>query len=67
MAEAKYPNATAQLSGKDGNAMVIISTVRRALRHSGAPAAEVDEFTRQAMDGNYDNVLRTAMEWVNVQ
>ena len=29
--KVKYPNITVQLSGKDGNAMMIIGKVRKAL------------------------------------
>jgi hypothetical protein len=63
----KYPNIEVQLSGEDGNSFFIIGRVTHALRRGGVSREEVDRFREQAMRGNYDNVLRTCMEWVNVR
>ena len=63
----KYPDAVAQLSGADGNAFQIIATVRRALREVRVPADEINRFQDEAMSGDYDALLRTAMEWVTVR
>lgn len=54
-----------QLSSGDGGAGVIIGRVSGALRRAGH-ADEISDFTQQAMDGDYDHVLRTCMEWVDV-
>lgn len=62
-----YPEAVAQLSGEDGNAFAIIGRVRTALRRAGAPADELERFQSEAMSGDYDNLLQTAMKWVDVQ
>lgn len=64
--ETKYPEIEVQLTGEDGNAFFIIGRVSRALRRANVPADEVAEFSREAMSGDYDNVLRTAMRWVSV-
>lgn len=62
----RYPDIEVQLAGEDGNAMAIISRVRRALRRAGVPSEEQEAFTSEAMSGDYDNVLQTAMRWVDV-
>lgn len=62
----KYPNIVVQLSGLDGNAAVLIGTVRRALVRQGVPADEVTAFSTEATSGDYDNVIQTCMRWVNV-
>lgn len=62
----KYPGVKVQLSGEDGNAMAIIGRVRKALRRANVPDAELDKFAEEAMSGDYDNVLQTAMKWVDV-
>lgn len=67
MDEPKYPDVTVQLSDQDGNAMSVIASVRRGLRRAGVPMVEMADFTTTAMSGDYDNVLRTAMAWVNVE
>ncbi len=64
--EVKYPEIEVQLSGRDGNSFVIIGAVRRAMRRAGVPTAELDEFSNEAMSGDYDNVIQTAMQWVEI-
>lgn len=62
----RYPNIEVQLSGEDGNAMMILGAVRRELRRNGVPAAEIQEFTNEATSGDYDHLLATCMRWVDV-
>lgn len=63
----KYPDIEVELTGLDGNAFTIIGAVRRALKRNGVPPEEVDQFSSEAMRGDYDNLLQTAMKWVDVQ
>jgi len=62
----RHPEIEVQLSGEDGNALFIIGRIRAALRRAGVSPEEVQEFSREAMSGDYDNVLQTAMRWVDV-
>ena len=55
-----------QLTGNDGNAFAIMGAVQRALKTAGATQAELDEYLKESMSGDYDNLLRTAMKWVEV-
>ena len=64
--DPKYPDVEVQLSGEDGNAFFIIGRVAKALRRAGAPKEDIDAFHKEAMSGDYGNVLRTAMKYVNV-
>lgn len=61
-----YPEIEVQLVGQDGNAFAIIGRVRRALRQGGVSEDQISSFCEEAMSGDYDNVLRTAMQWVSV-
>lgn len=61
----KYPGINVQLSGMDGNAVAIMIAVRRALAKDHVPQHEIDQFTREASNGDYDHVIRTACAWVN--
>lgn len=63
----KYPHVTVPLKGEDGNAMMIIGRVRRALRDVGAPEDHLDNFSNEAMAGDYGHLLRTVQEWVEVK
>lgn len=55
-----------QLTGNDGNAFAILGSVARELRRSGVPSIEIERFNEEAMSGDYDNLLQTAMRWVVV-
>lgn len=63
--DVKFPEIQVPLVGEDGNAFMIIGRVARALRRAGeAKAAE--EFTEEAMKGDYDHVLQTVLRYVDV-
>lgn len=62
----RFPDVTVELSGKNGDAFSIIGATARELRRGGASPAQVDAFRDEAMSGDYDNLLQTAMRWVNV-
>lgn len=60
----KYPEVTVQLVGEDGNAFAIMGRVKSALRDAGVTKEEIDKYTEESMSGDYDHLLRTAMDWV---
>lgn len=62
----KYPNIEVKLTGTDGNAFAIIGKVKAALRKNAVPREEQEAFMKEAMSGDYNNVLQTAMRWVEV-
>lgn len=64
--DIKYPHIEVELSGHDGNAFAILGTVIRALRKGGVSQAEIDQFTKEATDGDYDHLLITCSNWVSV-
>lgn len=64
--DVKYPEVHVQLSGQDGNAFGIIGSVQKALRRHGVSADEIAAFQAEATSGDYDNVIQTAMRWVDV-
>ena len=54
-----------KLVGEDGNAYFILARARRALCRGGQEAL-CQEFHREATAGDYDHLLRTCMEWFDV-
>lgn len=64
---AKYDEVTVELVGHDGNAFAILGKVRNTMRKVGVSQMEIEKFTTEAMAGDYDHLLRTVMEWVNVE
>jgi len=63
---AKYGNVTVALAGQDGNAFAVMAKVSGALRKGGAPENEIEEYLAESTEGDYDNLLQTAMKWVNI-
>lgn len=64
--DVKYPQIEVELTGQDGNAFAIMGAVQKALRRHGVPAEEIAKYQEESMSGDYDNLLQTAMRWVNV-
>ena len=62
----KYPNIKVKLVGKDGNAFAIMGRVREAMKKAKVPKEEIDLFLKDAMSGDYDNLLATCCEYVSV-
>ena len=62
----KYPDIHVQLTGNDGNAFVILGKVTAALKRNKVSQDEIDEFKKEAMSGDYDNLLQTCIKWVDV-
>jgi hypothetical protein len=58
---------TVELLGRDGNAGAIMATVARALRKAGNSREVIDSYREQSMAGDYDHLLRVAMEFAEVE
>ncbi len=59
-------NTSVQLTGNDGNAFAIMGSVKSALKKAGATQEQIDEYMKASMSGDYDNLLRVACDWVEV-
>ena len=64
--DIRYPDISVRLVGEDGNAFAIMARVSQALKSAGVSKEEIDLYTKESMAGDYDNLLRTACQWVNV-
>jgi hypothetical protein len=62
----RFPEASVQLVGQDGNAFAILGRVQSALKKAGATQEDVKEFQDEATAGDYNALLQTVMRWVNV-
>ena len=62
-----YEKPTVKLAGEDGNAFNILGRVGKALKKAGATQKEIDEYQNEAMAGDYDHLLQTTMEYVDVK
>jgi len=62
----KYPKVKVKLVGEEGNAFFIVGKVAKALRRAGVSEEEVKQFQKEAFRGDYNELLSTCLEWVNV-
>lgn len=62
----KYPDVHVQLGGGDGNAYAVLAAVERGLKKAGVDQSERTAFFDEATSGDYDNLLATAIRWVEV-
>jgi len=63
----KYPDVTVTLTGHDGNAFAILGRCRAAAREAGLSEDEIATFMDEAMAGDYDQLLQTAMRWFEIR
>lgn len=66
VAKPKF-NVTVQLTGRSGNAFVVLDTVKKALREAGVGKPDIDAYMAAAMAGDYNHLLRVTMETVHVE
>ena len=66
MSDIRYPEITVELIGHDGNAFAVLGRVQRELRRAGVSKEEQQLFMDTATAGDYDHLLATCMEWVDV-
>jgi len=55
-----------KLLGVDGSAYNILGIVTKALKRNGHKDL-VEEYKKEAMSGDYDNLLRVTMDYVEVE
>jgi hypothetical protein len=54
------------LVGEDGNAFAILGRVQRAMRRGGVTQDIIDEYMAEATSGDYNHLLQTTMDYVEV-
>ena len=62
----KYPSITVTLTGHDGNAFAVLGRCRQAAQDANLCEDEIAAFMAEAMAGDYDHLLLTAMRWFQI-
>jgi len=62
----KFPNITVTLIGEDGNAFAVLGAVKRAMQRGGVSKGDIDAYMAEAMSGDYNHLLATTMQYVEV-
>jgi hypothetical protein len=55
-----------QTNGRDSNALTVVAAVSRALEQAGVRHEEIANFYDEALSGDYNRVLQTALRWITV-
>lgn len=63
----KADRPTLSIIGRDGNAFGILASAQRAGRDAGWPKEKIDAIMKEAMSGNYDELLSTMTKYFDVQ
>ena len=63
----KHPDITVTLTGQDGNAFAVLGQCREAARDAGLSEGEIAAFMAEAIAGDYDHLLQTAMRWFEIR
>jgi hypothetical protein len=56
-----------KLVGNDGNAYAIMGAVKKGLQKAGATKEDIDTYLAESMSGDYNHLLATACDWVDVR
>ena len=62
----KYPNISVDLTTDEGNAFNIMLRVSTALRANEVDDEQIEKYLEQSCAKDYNHLLKTAGEWVNV-
>ena len=63
----KIEKPTVKLVGEDGNAFAIIGRVSAALQEAGYKKEYIEEYQKESVSGDYNNLIMTATKYVNVK
>ena len=65
--QAPNKKPTVNLIGKDGNAFSIMGEISNALRKAGADKEYIEQYFKESTIGDYNNLLKTAMKYVDIK
>lgn len=63
----KHPEIIVTLTGHDGNAFAVLGRCREAVVEASLTDDEIAAFMAEAMAGDYDHLLQTAMRWFEIK
>ena len=61
-----YKHVKVNMRGVNGNVFQVLGTVKRALQRAGATPFHVQVFYHRAMQGTYEDALKTCAMWVTI-
>ena len=67
MLTIKYPEIKVKIVGTDGNAFAILGKCCAAMRRANCTKEQIKEFTDEATNGDYDNLLQVCMKYFDIR
>lgn len=58
---------TVKLTGRNGNAFAILGAVVSAMKQAKLPIEDIDAYTKEATNGDYNHLLRVTKNTVHVE
>lgn len=65
--DVKFPHIKVKLTGRSGNAFAVLGAVKQALKQHKVAQEDIDAFVDKATSGDYNDLLATAMQTVDVE
>jgi len=62
-----YQKPRVKLVDEDGNAFSILAKVKLAMSKAGATKEEIDRYMKEAMFGDYNNLIDVTADYVEVE
>lgn len=62
----KYPRVKVQVMGAGSGFYPTVTAVQAAMSRAGVPQHELSNFYGEAAESGEENLLRTCLQWVNV-
>jgi len=56
-----------KLTGTDGNAFSILGIARRAAKSAGWTSIQIEDMMKEAMSGDYNNLIGTVSKYFDVR
>lgn len=64
---AKFPDVVVDFSNQNGNAFAVMGIVIKAMRRAKVSESDIEQYKSEAMSGDYNNLLRVTMEYVEIE
>jgi hypothetical protein len=61
-----YKHVEVNMRGVNGNSLVILGTIKKALKQAGADSFQIQVFMSRAMSDDYQHLLKTCSKWVTI-
>ena len=63
----RYPHIRVRMSEPDGKLFCVLDRVHAALKVAGVPAVDIQQFLAEARQGDYERLLTTCRQLVDIR